>query len=76
MQTKRLAIGLLGRFALLVAAVAPVYVAGDLLAVPELAVSAAAISAALTFFWFQEDLVAWIGGRLGLLFPGRMDPAK
>jgi hypothetical protein len=75
MQTKRL-IGLLVRFTLLMAAVAPVYVAGDLLAAPELAVSAAAISVTLTFFWFQEDLVAWIGGRLGLLFPRRMGPAK
>ena len=66
MQTKQLAIAVLVRFALLMAAVVPVVGAGRLLDAPELAISGAVVVVVLIVSWFQEDLIERIVPRFSV----------
>jgi len=52
--------------------IAPVVAVGAILAVPELAISAAVVVVVLVASWFQEDLVDGIASRLRPLFARRI----
>lgn len=65
-QTKRLAIFLLTRIALLALFVAPVVAMGKLLAAPEIVVSCAVIVVNLAFWLIEEDLIDRIAPRFGV----------
>jgi hypothetical protein len=63
MQTKQLIIGLLIRFGLLMAVVAPFVAAGHVLALPEIITACVPVVVVLIFAWFQEGLIAWLFPR-------------
>jgi hypothetical protein len=65
-QTKRLAIFLLTRVALLGLFVTPVVTIGKLLAAPEIVVSCAVIAVNLAFWLVEEDLIDRIAPRFGV----------
>ena len=65
-QTKRLAIFLLTRAALLGLFVAPVVVIGKILAAPEIVISCLVIVVNLAFWLIEEDLIDRIAPRFGV----------
>lgn len=64
---------MLVRLALLAVFVVPVIAAGRALGAPEIVISGAAVAIILAFAWFKEDLIDWMGARLGVrtYFSGR-----
>jgi hypothetical protein len=65
-QTKRLAIFLLTRVALLGFFVVPVVAIGKLLAMPEILVACAVIAVNLAFWLVEEDLIDRVAPRFGV----------
>jgi len=64
---------MLVRAALLAFFVAPAVAAGHALGIPEIAISGIVVAIILAFAWFKEDLIDWMGARLGVrtYFNGR-----
>ncbi len=73
LKTKELAVFMLVRLMLLAVFVVPVVAAGRALGVPEIAISGMVVAVILAFAWFKEDLIDWMGARLGVrtYFSGR-----
>lgn len=66
MKTKRLALFLLARMTLCAMFIAPVWVVGSLLPVPEIVLAAVLAAVVLVYFRFQEDLVERIVPRFSV----------
>jgi len=73
LKTKELIVFLFVRVVLLAAFVVPVVAVGRALALPEIAISGIVVGVILAFAWFKEDLIEWLGARLGVrtYFSGR-----
>ncbi|HET9164065.1 MAG TPA: hypothetical protein VFN89_11585 [Solirubrobacterales bacterium] len=73
LKTKELVVFLFVRLVFLALLVVPVVVLGRALALPEIAISGIVVAVILAFAWFKEDLIEWMGARLGVrtYFSGR-----